>query len=235
MKSRIQVGYISSGGSRRVTSCLAVSKVCLLPVSWSLSPSSKPAIETELTPLSVQASPFWLDLSLLSYKGFLMPWVTQLIISSSELKQSCQPQSTMEMTSHRLWALGHSHYFNSGRQDVVRWLWEEQTVMGFCWKREPELCHQTDRGCRAGERWESGWVFSKCRRLTEFGSKIDVHLIYSPPVLECEWAAEIRGGAGMKESSGWIQPDLKLHSTQQEKGRRVNVWHKGGPWNSRPD
>lgn len=69
----------------------------------------------------------------------------------------------------------------------------------------------------------SGWVFSKRRRLTEFGSKIDVHLIYSPSVLECEWAAEIRRGAGMKESSGWIQPDLKLHSTQQEKGRRVNV------------
>lgn len=47
--------------------------------------------------------------------------------------------------------------------------------------------------------------------------------LFSICVGVCEWAAEIGGGAGMKERSGWIQPDLKLHSTQQEKGRRVNV------------
>lgn len=32
-----------------------------------------------------------------------------------------------------------------------------------------------------------------------------------------EWAAEIGGGAGMKERTGWIQPDLKLQSSQQNR------------------
>lgn len=49
--------------------------------------------------------------------------------------------------------------------------------------------------------------------------EVKLTCIYSPSVSEYEWAAELGGGAGMKERSGWIQPDLKLHSYTAGKGQ----------------